>query len=258
VATFHSGLERSRLYDLSAPALRRAARAIAVRVAVSERAAEVARARLGGSFEIVPNGVDVERFAGATPADLGPGRKVLFVGRLHARKGFPVAVGAFGRLAAGRDDLRLVVVGDGSDRSALDRLETGVRDRITMLGALPNEALPPVHAACDVMLAPNTGGESFGVVLVEAMASGLPVVATAIPGFDEVVTDGVDGLLVPPRDAGAAATAVGRVLDDEELARRLSAAGRERARAFSWDVVVPALEALYERARSGGVARMAP
>ncbi len=253
VATFHSGAEPARLYDVAGPVLRRLARRIRVRIAVSRAAARVARRRLGGPFEVVPNGVDVERFADAEPADLGEGRKVLFVGRLDARKGFRAAVAAFGRLAAERPDLRLVVAGDGPERGAVETLPAEVRARVRLLGAVPNRELPPIHAACDAFVAPNAGGESFGIVLVEAMAAGLPVVATAIPGFDEVVRDGVDGLLVPPGDVDALERALARALDDAALAARLRDGARERARAYSWEAVLPRLEEAYGRAAAGDV-----
>jgi phosphatidylinositol alpha-mannosyltransferase len=248
VATFHSGASRSRLFDLAAPGLRRVARRIAVRIAVSEAAAAFVRERIGGSFEIVPNGVDVARFAAAVPADLGDGTKLLFVGRLDERKGFPTAVAAFAELAVDRPGLRLVVVGDGPDRDAADGLPPDVRDRITFLGSVPNRDLPPIHAACDLFLGASVGGESFGIVLVEALAAGLPVVASDIPGYDEVVRDGLDGLLVPPRDPGALAAAVARVLDDPALSASLASAGRDRARSFDWGVVTGRIEALYARA----------
>ena len=161
---------------------------------------------------------------------------------------------AYACLAAERPDLRLVVVGEGPERTAAEGLPPELRERVLLLGALPNRDLPPIHAACDAFVAPNVGGESFGIVLVEAMAAGLPVVASAIPGFDEVIRDGVDGLLVPPGDLEALTRALGRVLDEPELAERLRRAGRERARAFSWEVVLPRLEAAYRRAggRQGG------
>ena len=248
VATFHSGASRSRLFHLAAPALRRVARRLAVRIAVSEAAAAFARDRIGGVFEIVPNGVDVGRFAEATAADLGEGTKLLFVGRLDERKGFPTAVSAFARLAADRPGLRLVVAGDGPDRTAADGLPADVRDRITFLRNVPNRDLPPIHAACDLYLGTSVGGESFGIVLVEAMAAGVPVVASDIPGYDEVVRDGVDGLLVPPRDPEALADAAARVLDDPRLAASLAAAGLRRAAAFDWEVVVGLIEACYLRA----------
>jgi phosphatidylinositol alpha-mannosyltransferase len=251
VATFHSGASRSRLYDVTAPVLRRIARRIAIRVAVSKAAAAFAGSRIGGAFEIVPNGVDVTRFSDAVPADLGPGTKLLFVGRLDERKGFPTAVRAFARVAADRPDLRLVVAGDGPDRAALDGLAPSIRERVMMLGTVPNVDLPPFHTACDLYLGSSVGGESFGVVLVEAMAAGLPVVASDIPGYREVIRDGVDGLLVPPQDPEALSGAVARILEDEGLAQRLSAAGRARAGTFDWSVVTGLLEAIYERAATG-------
>jgi len=252
VGTFHSGATRARLYDLAAPVLRRAAQRLAIRIAVSERAAAFERARIGGEFRIVPNGVDVARFANAAPASLGPGRRALFVGRLDERKGFSVAVEAFGRLAETREDLHLVVVGDGPDRDAVDRLPVGLRARVAMLGHVPNEELPPISAACDVFLGAAVGGESFGIVLVEAMAAGLPVVASAIPGYDEVITHDVDGVLVPPRDPEALAQAAGRILDDPSLAGRLQAAGRERAGRFDWARTVATLEGCYAEAMAIG------
>jgi phosphatidylinositol alpha-mannosyltransferase len=249
IATFHSGAERSRLFDMASPALRRVARRLAVSVAVSERAASFVRTRVGGSFRVIPNGVDLERWERAEPADLGPaGRRILFVGRLHERKGFPTLVSAFSILAAERDDVRLVVAGDGEDRTAIERLPAAVRDRVMMLGAVRNEDLPPVHAACDVFAAPSVGGESFGMILVEAMAAGLPVVASDIPGYDEVVADGIDGLLVPPRAPVSLAEAIGRVLDDGALAARVGEAARARARRFDWSVVTEELEEAYRDA----------
>jgi phosphatidylinositol alpha-mannosyltransferase len=252
VGTFHSGATRARLYDVAAPLLRRAADRLAIRIAVSERAAAFERARIGGSFRVIPNGVDVERFAHAEPMALGPGRKALFVGRLDERKGFRVAVEAFGLLGATRDDVHLVVAGDGPDRDAIDGLPLGARARVTMLGYVPNEELPAVTAACGVYLGAAVGGESFGVVLIEAMAAGVPVVASAIPGYDEVVTHDVSGILVPPRDPAALAEAAGRILDDPALGARLADGGRARAAELDWGRVVPAIVDCYDEAISQG------
>jgi len=248
VATFHSGAERSLLFDLATPVLRRVARRIAVRIAVSERAAAFARSRLGREFRIVPNGLDVAAFAAAEPADLGPGRKLLFVGRLHRRKGFPVAVEAFRLLANGRPDIRLIVAGEGEERRALDRLDPALRARVTMLGTVSHQQLPRYHVACDLLVAPSLGGESFGYVLVEAMAAGLPVVASRIHGYDEVVRDGQEGFLVPPGDPRAVADAATTVLDDPTLARTMGQAGRARAARYDWAVVAEEIEAAYREA----------
>ena len=253
VGSFHSGATRSRLYDLGAPIVRWVASRLAARIAVSERAAAFERSRIGGIFHIIPNGVDVGRFATAEPrSDLLPGRRLLFVGRLDERKGFAVAVDAFASIAARHPDTVLVVVGDGPARSAVDRLAPEVRDRVCMLGSIPNADIPPVHAACDLYMGPATGGESFGIVLVEAMAAGLPVVATDTPGYDEVIRDGVDGILVPPRDAAALAEGASSILDDPRLAERLRRAGRERAAGFDWGVIAERIEAIYTEAVTAG------
>ena len=248
VATFHSGASRARLFDMAAPVLRHVARRLAVRVAVSETAAAFAARRIGGRFEIVPNGVDVARFDAVAAADLGPGTKLLFLGRLDARKGFPVALAAFARLALDRSDLRLVVMGEGPDRRSVRGLPEAVRERVILLGAIPNADIPPYLAACDLYLGTSIGGESFGVVLVEAMAAGLPVVASAIPGYLEVVRDGLEAVLVPPGDPVALVSATARVLGDPALAARLRAAGIERARTYDWSTVVIRLEDVYAAA----------
>jgi phosphatidylinositol alpha-mannosyltransferase len=252
VATFHAFGERSRLLDLAAPVLRRVWRRLDVRVAVSEAAASFVSSRLGNGLAIVPNGVDVELFADAAPAEgLPDGRRILFVNRLEPRKGFRVAVEAFGILAADRPDAVLVVAGDGEERAALASLPPEVRARVVMLGAVDHDDLPPYHAASDVFVGPARGGESFGIVLVEAMAAGLPVIGSDIPGYREVARNGVEGLLVPPSDPVALAAALRDVLEDADLAQRLGAAGRERARNYSWDVVAARLEELYDEALAG-------
>jgi phosphatidylinositol alpha-mannosyltransferase len=189
-------------------------------------------------------------FARAAPARLPPGRKVLFVNRLDPRKGFATMVDAFRRLAATYQDLLLVVAGDGPERDAIHRLPPPLRERVIMLGNVPHDRLPSFHAACDVFCAPATGRESFGIVLVEALAAGLPVVASDIPGYREVVRDGVDGILTPPRDAQAVAAAVARILEDAELSKRLSEAGRETAIRYSWDTVAGEIEAVYREVES--------
>lgn len=251
VATFHSGAERSLLFDVAAPVLRRLAERIAVRVAVSRAAAGFAARRVGDGIRVVPNGIDLERFANAHPAPLPPGRRVLFVGRLDERKGFPTAVEAFSLLAARAPDVRLVAVGDGPDARAVEDVPHAIRQRIVLVGRVPNEALHAYLAAADLLVAPSVGGESFGVVLLEAMAAGLPVVASAIPGYDEVVEHGVDGLLVPPRRPQALAAAIERVLSDRRLAEDLGRAGRRRASRYGWDEVAERLEAIYAEAAGG-------
>ncbi len=246
VATFHSGIDRSRLLDLAWPVLRLVDGRITERIAVSERAAAFVGARSGHAYHIIPNGIDVARFGTARAAELGPGSKLLFVGRLDVRKGFPVAVAAFRELASERPDIRLLVVGDGHERGAVDLLPPEIRSRVSMLGTVANAELPGIHAAADVFVAPSLGGESFGIVLVEAMAAGLPVVASRIPGYAEVLGD--VGVLVPPRDPSALAEAVRAVLDDLEHLRAMGEAGRARAADYDWGTVTDRIEVVYRDA----------
>ena len=159
-----------------------------------------------------------------------------------------IAVDAFERLAREREELHLVVVGEGPAAERVRRLPPDIEARVHMLGRVPNRDLPSIEAACNLYVASATGGESFGLVLIEALAAGLPVVASDIPGYDEVASDGVDSLLVPPSDAAALETAIARVLDDPGLARKLSEGAREKAAGFDWGPIVDRLESVYEQA----------
>jgi phosphatidylinositol alpha-mannosyltransferase len=236
--------------ELAAPLLRRVWKRVAVGVAVSEAAASFLRRALPGAvLEIVPNGVDLALFSEAVPrADLPAGRRILWVNRLDPQKGFPIALAAFSKVLVEVPEATLVVVGEGKDREALKLLTGPALARVEMRGAVPNEQVPSYLAAGDVFVSPAVGQESFGIALVEAMAAGLPVVATDIPGYREVVSNDVEGLLVPPRDPEALAAGLVRVLGSPELAARLGGAGQERARTFDWPIVVDRLEVLYGRA----------
>lgn len=252
VATFHSYFARDhfegRVYTAIAPLLTPIWRRISRRLAVSEAARHSVCSRMGTApMEIVPNGADVEIFSEARPAtDLPPGRRLLFVGRLEPRKGFPVAVRAFAQLAAEYPDLHLVVVGDGEQRGAIDMLPPAVKGRVRMLGKVSYEALPTYHRASDIFVSPATGSESFGIVLVEAMAAGLPLVASDIAGYREVARHESEGLLVQPSDPAALAGGVRRILNDPALAQRLGENGFRRSRSFAWDRIIDRLEIVYD------------
>jgi phosphatidylinositol alpha-mannosyltransferase len=250
VATFHSNVGRERVgslwFKLAVPMVRPVWNRVARRIAVSEAARHSVTSRMGdGDLRIVPNGVDVGRFASAPAAPLPAGRHLLFVGRLEERKGFPVAVRAFEVLAARYPDLRLLVIGDGAERDAVDTLSAPARQRVEMLGRVDDDRLASYLKAADVYLGPATGGESFGIVLAEAMAAGLPIVASDIPGYRDVARDGLEAVLVPAGDPEALALGVQRVLDDPALATSLGERGRERAREFDWDTVTDRVEAMY-------------
>jgi phosphatidyl-myo-inositol alpha-mannosyltransferase len=250
VATFHSNVGRERVgslwFRLAVPMIRPVWNRLARRIAVSEAARHSVTSRMGdGDLLIVPNGVDVGRFAKAGPATLPPGRHLLFVGRLEERKGFPVAIAAFAQLARVYPDLRLLVIGDGSERDAVDDLDPQVRARVEMLGRVDDDQLASYLKAANLYLGPATGGESFGIVLAEAMAAGLPIVASDIDGYRDVARDGLEALLVSPGDVTALVAAVREVLDDTRLAASLGGAGAQRAREFDWDVVTARLVDVY-------------
>jgi phosphatidylinositol alpha-mannosyltransferase len=243
VATFHAA-GSSAAYRWLGPALRRLARRIDVRVAVSEDARRFAHAALGGEYTVLFNGVDVERFAGAPPAPKPPGsRVVLFVGRHEPRKGLDVLVRAVRGLPA---DVRLWVAGAGPDNDRL-REATAGDSRIEWLGPIGDHQKAARLRAADVFCAPSLGGESFGVVLLEAMAAGTPVVASDLPGYRRVAGDGADAILTAPGDSDALAVGLRRVLDDAETADRLVESGRRRAGSFSMHALAEAYLGLYER-----------
>lgn len=257
VATFHSNVGRQRVgslwFRLAVPMVRPVWNRLSRRIAVSEAARQSVCSRMGdGNVTIVPNGVDVGRFATAHPASLPAGRHVMFVGRLEERKGFPVAIQAFARLAALYPTVRLLVVGDGSERDAVDTLTPDARSRVDMLGRIDDDRLASYLKAADVYLGPATGGESFGIVLAEAMAAGLPIVASDIDGYRDVARDGLEALLVPPGDPEALVAAVREVLDDARLAESLGEGGARRAREFDWDVVTERLLGIYREVLAAG------
>lgn len=248
VATFHAYCPPSVdawLSNVATRSLWPVGRRIAVSLSVSRTAAAYAVSRGGGQMRIVPNGVDVEAFARAHPASPTSGRTLLWVGRLDRRKGFDVAVRAFSTLCERYSDLSLLVVGSGPCRRVVDDVPHQVRRRIVMMGDVDDDRLPSVYAAGDVFIAPAVEGESFGVVLLEAMASGRPIVAAGIEGYRDVVRADIDALVVRPGDAQALSDAIARVLDDRPLARRLALAAQEGVRQFRWAAVTNTIEQTY-------------
>ncbi len=258
VGTFHANLDRSLALRLSAPVLRHAFRKLAVRVAVSESARRTWQRYFRGQVVIVPNGVPVDFFTKTAPLPaLGDGHPtVLFVGRVEHRKGLPYLIRAFVRLKqTSHPNLRLVVVGR-DDRNLQARAMAFVpppfRPDLRFVGTVPAADLRAYYASADVFCAPSLGGESFGIVLVEAMARGVPVVCSDIDGYRDLVHDGSDALLVPPRDPAALAETIGTLLDDPGRRASMTAAGQVTAAQYSWETVAAELEEIYEHALTAG------
>lgn len=240
VGTFHAAGEVP--YQWLRPALRSLMMRLTYRVAVSELARETAEGNWSGAeYTVLWNGIEIERIASAAPAP-SPRPTVLFIGRHEPRKGLKVLLDAW----AGIDrDARLQIVGVGPQTEELQRRDVaGVEWFGTVTDTPRNELLRGATAFC----APSLRGESFGVVLLEAMAAGAPIVASAIEGYQNVARAGQDALLVPPGDVAALRNALRRLLDDPALRARLVASGRDRAEEFSMRRLAERYLELYARA----------
>ncbi|MGY6502337.1 MAG: glycosyltransferase family 4 protein [Acidimicrobiales bacterium] len=200
------------------------------RVAVSNDAEELARESLGGTYDVLFNGIEIDRYSKPTPWP-SDGRTIFFIGRHEPRKGLAVLLDAMADLP---HDVRLWVGGTGPETDELRARHAG-DPRIEWLGRISDEEKARRLRGADVFCAPSLGGESFGIVLLEGMASATPTVASDLPGYRNVARSEGDALLVEPGDATALAAAIGRVLDDGALAEDLIAAGTERANAFSME-----------------------
>ncbi len=240
VGTFHASNDSGLAYRLFAPVLRRRFEKLARRIAVSEAARASVRPLFGGTYDIVPNGVDVDRFAHAVPIEeLQDGSfNILFVGRLEPRKGAKYLFRALPAILSRVPNARLTVVGSGPlSRHYRSFLPAGCVDRVRFEGLVSGEMLARHFATADVYCSPATGGESFGIVLLEAMAAGAAIVASEIPGYRDVVEHGRTGLLVGPRSPGALAGSIARLRNDPVLSRRLVEGAREAVRRYAWERV---------------------
>jgi phosphatidyl-myo-inositol alpha-mannosyltransferase len=264
VATMHTANPRSRVLHAAEPMLQSALEKINARIAVSEAARTTLVQHLGGDAVLIPNGVTVRRYAKADPLPgwPGPGGTIGFLGRFdEPRKGLPVLLRAFSAMARQRPGLRLLIAGRGDAEEALERVDAAVRDRVVLLGMVSEEDKARVLHSVDVFCAPNTGGESFGIVLAEAMAAGAPIVASDLEAFRRVLRDGQAGELFAVGEAADLARAAGRLLDDPRRRASLSAAAAEAVRAYDWPVVARDVVQVYETVVSGasqvGVAAVA-
>jgi phosphatidylinositol alpha-mannosyltransferase len=242
IGTFHAA-GTSMSYRVLQPAWRYFAHWMSVRVAVSKDARALAAAATGGSFELLFNGVEIEQFSRAVPWETDR-PTIVFIGRHEPRKGLAQLLEAVQLLD---DDLSVWVMSDGPQTPELqDRF--GNDRRVEWLGRVSEHEKARRLAGADVFCAPSLGGESFGVVLAEAMAAGTAVVASDLAGYRNAARPGRDGLLVPPGDVAALVAALRLVLDDDEQRASLVAAGRRRAEELSMDRLAGCYAELYEEA----------
>ncbi len=252
VGTFHAAKDGgNRFYSYSRFLMRRWLRALHGRIAVSPAAAALVGRYFPAHYDIIPNGLDVARYmepAAPFPQYRDGKLNIVFVGRLEKRKGLKYLLRAYATLKRDFPGIRLIIVGDGRVRRGYETSvrKAGLRDVVFTGYVSEEQKIRYLHTA-DIFCAPNTGNESFGYVLAEAMAAGLPIVATNIPGFAYVVTHGEEGLLVRPKNERALAEALAALLRDPEMRARLTARGRERVRRFDWPHVARAILSYYER-----------
>jgi phosphatidyl-myo-inositol alpha-mannosyltransferase len=229
VATVHTAMPKSRVLTAAIPVIRSALEKINGRIAVSEAARTMLVEHLGGDAVLIPNGVATRRYALPTeplPGWPGDGGAIGFLGRMdEPRKGLPVLLEAFAILGAERP---------------------GLRDRVVLLGQVSEDDKVRMLHSVDVFCAPNTGGESFGIVLAEAMAAGAPIVASDLDAFRRVLRGGRAGELFANEDPADLARAAGRLLDDPDRRRLLSAAATAAVSSYDWSVVAKDVVNVYE------------
>ena len=250
VATVHTAIPRSRVLVVTYPVLRTALEKINGRIAVSEAARTTLVEHIGGDAVVIPNGVATRRYRKAEPLPgwPGPGGAIGFLGRTdEPRKGLAVLLKAFETLGPQRPGLRLLVAGPAGDaEEVLHRLPAGLRDRVVLLGQVSEEDKIRVLHSVDVFCSPNTGGESFGIVTAEAMAAGLPIVASDIDAFRQVLRGGQAGELFLTGDASELARVAGRLLDDPVRRAEVSAAALAAVAEYDWSVVARDVFSVYE------------
>jgi len=248
VATFHAYAGFSPSYELGSRLMGGYASRLHGRIAVSAAARHFIDRFFPGDYKVIPNGVDVPRFASAVPIarwqDGVP--NVLFVGRLEPRKGLLDLLKAHRILRRTGSGNRLLIVGSGpQEREARRYVATRGLQEVEFLGRVSDTEKAQLFRTVDVYASPATGGESFGIVLLEAMAAGAPIVASDIHGYKGVVRRDREGLLVPPHEPKELAKAIARLLGDPDLRAEMSTAGRVRAEQFSWPRVAARVEEYY-------------
>ena len=255
IGTFHAYNEgRAKGYMIWKKILNRGAIRLNGRIAVSVPAKAFAKRYFSGDYRVIPNGLDVDRFS-----KLGPRPSVLkdeainmvFVGRVNEpRKGLRYALGAYSLLKWEYPNLRLIVVGAGvPDRESYRIMGERSLDDVVFVGPVTDDELPDYYQHADIFLAPNTGKESFGFIIIEAMSASTPIIASDIPGFASVMTDGKEGLMFAPKDESAMAHAIKRLIENPGLRVQLGVDGRATVDQYRWDRVADKVLGYYEEIR---------
>ena len=250
VGTFHACHSRQHLYKMSRPVIKRWRSRLHGSIAVSPAAMRYVSGAFPGNYEIIPNGIDVDHFsqqAAPWPQYQDGKTNIIFVGRLEKRKGLRYLLEAYGRLKWDMPHLRLLVVGPGNpDKDSYHVLSSQNLQDVEFVGRVPYEDLPRYYASSDIFCSPATGSESFGIVLLEAMAAGKPVVASDIEGYRGVMQHGRQGLLFHNKNVESLSAQLEALIRNPEQRRIMGERGRATAERYRWQVVSRRVEQYYK------------
>lgn len=252
VGTFHAASKKQKAIFAIGPILEPVIEKLSARIAVSEAARLTLTAHLETDAIVIPNGIYSDRFSAGVSQAEWSGDTLGFIGRFEEpRKGLAVLLDALPIITQSISDVRVLVAGPGDSEEFIKKVDPQLRNRITFLGRLSEESKIDFLSSVSIYVAPNTGGESFGIILAEAMAAGTCVVASDIPAFDAMLGAGKFGSVFPSEDSSALASTIVDLLRDDERRGILAAAGQQNAKRFDWDTVAKQIFSVYEMAMVG-------
>ena len=253
VGTFHAAAKRQKVTFAVAPILEPVIEKLTARIAVSEAARETLTEHLETDAIVVPNGIYADLYRDGVIDQRWTGNTLGFIGRFEEkRKGLDVLVAALPSIIAKFPDLKVFVAGPGDAQEVLKEIDPYLHSRFEFLGRISESEKANFLASVGLYIAPNTGGESFGIILAEALAGGASVVASDIPAFDSLLGHGAYGTLFASEDSQDLAKKVIALLGDEESRRAIAQRGKKYAQEFDWDVVAEKIYDVYEMAMVGG------
>ena len=252
VGTFHAASTRQKIAFAITPFIEPVIEKLTARIAVSEAARETLQIHLDTDAVVVPNGIYAKKFADAHIDARWSGNTIGFIGRFEeTRKGLSVLIDALPSIIEKVPDIRVIVAGPGNPAKVLEDMEPHLRHRFTFLGRISEEDKANFMSSVSIYVAPNTGGESFGIILAEALAGGASVLASDIPAFDSLLGHGQFGTLFQSENSHDLARKAVMLLNDNETRMKIAKAGRDYAQSFDWDVVAERIYDVYEMAMVG-------
>jgi phosphatidylinositol alpha-mannosyltransferase len=252
VGTFHAASTKQKIAFAITPFIEPVIEKLTARIAVSEAARETLQIHLDTDAVVVPNGIYTKKFSDAHSDPRWSGNTIGFIGRFEeSRKGLSVLIEALPSIMEKIPDVRVIVAGPGNPATVLEEMEPHLRQRFTFLGRISEEEKANFMSSVSIYVAPNTGGESFGIILAEALAGGASVLASDIPAFDSLLGHGKYGSLFQSENSEDLAKRAIELFNSPELRRTIARAGREYSQSFDWDVVAERIYDVYEMAMVG-------